>query len=153
VTTFQRERWATFVKDAMPIFPLHYMELALDQDKVRLCLDFSRYEAADREGQLHLVTMREDGKLAGYWIGAVMLHLHYADAGPMAIVDIYFVLPEYRVGGNGAKLLLEVERTLKERGVVKIYQSCKVHSDQSGLFKALGYKPTDYVFTKFIGDK
>lgn len=148
--TYQEEQWPDFVEDAKPIFPIHWEEMALNKDEIKLCLDFTRYEEAYAKQQIHVVTMRSDGKLVGYHVSFLLRHLHYADAGVMAYTDIYFILPEYRVGGAGAKLFMTMERTLRYRGIVKIYMSTKVHQDHSDLILALGYKMTDKVFTKLI---
>lgn len=146
------ERWADYAKDAEALWPAHYAELALDQDKIKLGVDYERYEKADAEGHGMIVTARDDGKLVGYFIAMLLPHLHYKDAGKMAYPDVYYVLPEYRTAGVGAKLLLALEMACKAIGVTKIYMTCKLHQDHSKLFELLGYKPTDIVFTKYIGE-
>ncbi len=151
VCTFQIENWEKFFADVQPIFPLHWAELALDQDAVKLGIDNERYLQMQAAGMLHILTMRSAGELVGYYIAFVLPHTHYKDAGLMAFTDIYFVLPEFRKGPTGMALFIEAERTLKERGVKKAYLSCKVHMDHSKLFEALGWTFTDKSFTKYIG--
>lgn len=149
---YQVERWADFVVDGEKIFPEHYKELALDQSKIKLDVDYERYEKADADGNGLIVTARSDGKLIGYYIAMILPHLHYKSAGKMSYPDVYYILPEFRTGGVGAKLIMALEIALKAVGVVKIYQSCKVHQDHSALFEALGYKKSDIVLTKYIGE-
>jgi GNAT superfamily N-acetyltransferase len=149
---FRVEQWYAFWRDCQELTPLHWAEAALDRDKIALSIKPENYQACDDQGILHIVTARDGAKMVGYFIANVVIHPHYKEAGPMAFTDMYFMHPDYRNGGNGAKLLIEVERTLKERGVVKIYISTKVHEDKSELLKALKYQPADLSFTKWIGD-
>jgi N-acetylglutamate synthase-like GNAT family acetyltransferase len=151
--TFQVERWPEFWRDCQELTPIHWAEAALDRDKIKLSIKPENYQVCDENGILHIVTARDRTKMVGYFVANVVIHPHYKEAGLMAFTDMYFIHPDYRRGGTGAKLLLEVERTLKERGVVKIYISTKVHENKSALLKALGYKPADLSFTKMIGGK
>lgn len=149
VTTFQVEKIATFVPDAHLLFPLHYKELALDQDQIKFGFDAGRYLQFEQEGKLHIVTVRSDGRLVGYFIAVIVPHLHYKDAGLMAQTDMYYLLPEFR-NGTGVKMLIEVERTLRQKGVTKFFISCKVHQDHSELFEKMGFAKTDVVFAKLL---
>jgi GNAT superfamily N-acetyltransferase len=149
--SFKVERWPQFWPDLQKLQYQHWQELALDRERIKLGVDDTRFGVIDEQGLLHILTVRDEGNLVGYFLAVVMAHLHYKDAGLMAFTDMYFVIPEYRVGGCGVKMFMEVERTLRERGVVKIYLSCKVHQDHSELFEALGYNASDISFTKYIG--
>ena len=104
----------------------------------------------DAKGILHILTLRDDGKLVGYYLAFVFPHVHYASSGLMSFTDVYYLRPEYRRGGIGAALLAEAERTLRDRGVTKAYLSCKVHQDHSELFQMLGWRKTDYCFAKML---
>ena len=68
-----------------------------------------------------IATVRDDGRFVGYTILAIMPHLHYKSAGLMAMIDVYYLKPEYRKGGTGAKMIMFAEKTLWEKGVKKIY--------------------------------
>ncbi len=172
--TFQVERFQDIAKELAPLFVHHWNESALDQEKIKLAPNWKRYGAMQNEGILHIVTVRclpDDhesreaqkqvtanppieslangrGKLVGYYFAMILPHLHYSTAGPMAYPDAYFILPQFRKGGAGAKLLAEMERTLWEKGIVKIYLSTKVHDDHGPLFERMGYRLTDKVYTK-----
>jgi GNAT superfamily N-acetyltransferase len=150
--TFQIETWAQFYPDAKQIMPAHWRELAMDQDKIQLALDEPKYADMDRNGILHILAVRDDGHLVGYYLAFIFPHFHYSQAGLMAFTDIYYVKPEYRVGPIGARLFIEAEKTLKARGVTKAYNSCKIHQNHSRLFEHLGWVPTDICFTKWLGD-
>lgn len=108
------------------------------------------YVDADERGIGHIATVRDEGKLVGYAILAVMPHLHYKSAGPMAMIDVYYLKPAYRKGGTGAKMIMFAELTLKAKGVTKVYFSTKVHLDNGKLLEALGFKFSDKVYTKLL---
>jgi GNAT superfamily N-acetyltransferase len=148
--SFQKESWKDLERDGQELFAMNFAELGLNKDKVFLAPNSSLFEEIDQKGVLHIITARKDGKLVGYHISALLPHMHYRDAGMMGYTDAYYVHPEHRKGGLGAKLLIEVERTLRERGATKFYISTKAHSDNSELFEALGYSFTDKVFTKML---
>lgn len=142
----------TWWKDAQELIPIHYEELSLDKDKVKIGINCQRYLALESECMLHIVTVRlGDGKMVGYYIAMILPHMHYKDAGLMAYTDMYFIHPGFRLGGVGARMMVFVEETLRRRGVVKAYITTKLKLDLSPLFEALGWKATDKVFTKFLG--
>lgn len=149
--TFGMEKWGPFSADAnaQGLFQEHWESLALDKDRIALALDNVRYEHMDAAGILHIVTLRDESVLAGYFIAFLLPHVHYVDAGLMAFTDIYYLRPHYR-SQFGAALLREAEQTMKQRGVVKAYLSCKVHQDHTALFEKLGWKLTDKSFTKYL---
>ena len=147
--TFHVERWAQFYPDVKPIFPLHWRELALNQAEIPLSIDEAKYETLDKTGILLIITARDSGNLIGYYLWFLMPHMHYCEAGPMGLTDMYFVLPEYR-RGVGAKLFIFSKMELEKRGVIKAITSCKAHSDQSAMLDALGWTLSDYTFVMLL---
>jgi GNAT superfamily N-acetyltransferase len=150
--TYQVEDVETVLRDAAPLFPRQWEELGRDKDKIGgIAPHAARYRELEKMGLMHCVAMRADGRMVGYYVACVCEHLHYHGAGLMAHTDLYYVMPEFRRGGLGAKMLIFLQETLKARGVVKIYASTKAHSDHGALFEALGFKLSDRIFTKYIG--
>jgi len=147
--TFATEPLAKWFFDARPLFPLHYEELAMNQDAIKLDLDASRYEELEEKGALHIATVRDNGELVGYFVSFLMPHLHYASAGTMAYTDMYWLKPRYRTG-YGAKLLLYVEHCWRQLGCTKAYLSCKVKQDHTAMFKLLGFELSDFFFVKLL---
>lgn len=148
--TFEVESWAEYSRDAAKLWERHWREVGLDHDRIPLGINAQTYQQIEANGCLHILTMRVDGQLVGYFLAFLMVNPHYKDAGLMAQTDVYWIAPEHRKG-NGAKLLVEAERTLRARGVKKMYLSCKVQHDHSEFFEALGWRKTDYVFAKILG--
>lgn len=148
--TYQTEKLAAFFMDAKYIFPEHYEELSLNKSVAKQKLDIPRYEHLEENNALHIATVRDEGKIVGYFVSFLMPHLHYADAGRMGYCDMYYVLKSHRIGGIGARLLCFVEKCMKELGIIKLYWSFKVHQDHGALFEALGFKPSDMMYTKVL---
>lgn len=161
---FQVERFSAIRQEAEPIFERHWREIAVDQERIAYAPDWSKYEAMEQSGILHTLTVRHventaesncatgesHGKIVGYFIALILEHPHYSTAGRMAMTDVYYILPEFRKGGAGAKMLAAVEHSLKALEVSKAYLSTKVHDDHSELFERMGWKLTDKCFTKLL---
>jgi GNAT superfamily N-acetyltransferase len=148
--SFNIEKWKDFYKDAQIIFPRHYEELSLEKGRVPMALDFEKYQQVEDTGYLHILTMRSDGKLIGYYLALIVVHPHYKTGGLFSSCDMFYVLPEYRKGGTGAKLLVMAEESLKDRGVLKASMSVKLKQNHSELLQGLGWEPTDLVLQKVL---
>lgn len=139
--------------DALPEMrehlPRHWAELALDKDRVKLDPDWDRYARLDADGQMCIVTLRAQGKLVGYCWMIVGTELHYRTT-LTAVMDIFYILPEYRGRMGGVRLFRAVEAELKRRGVARMYVGSKLHRDSSRLFKALGYREVEAWFSKMV---
>jgi L-amino acid N-acyltransferase YncA len=105
-------------------------------------------------GRLHVFTARHDRRLVGYHVAIVAGHLHYVST-LHAITDVYYVLPEYRKGRTGLCLFRAYEAEMVRLGVRKLITGAKLHTadGRSGkLFEYLGWRPTETVYTKLIGE-
>lgn len=134
-----------------PLLPIHYKELALDQDKVPLSPQFDKYVAAEQRGELIFVTLRKVGQMVGYFIGFIAPGLHYSTC-LTCNMDIFYVLPDHRGSGTGFQLFKFVERQLKKRGVDRMFVGSKMHKDASWLFEKLNYTPVETYYSAWLGD-
>lgn len=152
--TFQVERFDHCIEEIEVHFDAHWNELARDKDKIKPKMAKDRYREVDAANLLHIVTVRESEspfRVVGYFFTFLLPHWHYADAGQMAYVDMYYLSPEYRRGSTGVNFLRFVENSLRDRGIVKFYLSTKDHMNHGRLFERLGYKISDHVYTKYLG--
>lgn len=145
------ETWKSIAGEIEAVAAFHWEELALDKLLFKRDLDHTQYNVLDEMGRLQITAAREDGKLIGYIVCFVMPHhLHYMSSGPVALADMYFILREYRKGGLGVRMFAEMERGLKDRGVIRAHMSCKTHEPHNELFARMGWSHTDDTFSKLL---
>jgi hypothetical protein len=149
--TAQVEPWSDMKRDLLPLLPLHWKELALNQDKVPLDPQYDIYDAREAAGQTLVVTLREAGVLVGYFIGFVAPGLHYRTCLTLTM-DIFWTHPDIRKGFAAVKMFRLVEREAKRRGVQRIFYGSKSHKDASKLFEFLRMDPVEVYYSKWIGD-
>ena len=131
------------------IFYEHWKEIALDKKVIPLDPDWNRYATMDSQGYLHMMTVRDDGILIGYYLAIVMSHLHYKSS-MTAWSDIFYLHPDYRFGWTGYKLFVHTESMLKKLGVQKSYVMTKAHLPINMLMKRLKYRLIERTFTKLL---
>lgn len=145
--TAQVEPFAPFLEEVKPILPRHYAELALDQDKIPLDPMYELYLQRDQAGQAMSVTVREDGKLIGYFVGFIAPGLHYRTCLTLTM-DIFYVVPEHRGHNAGWLLFDEVEKECKRRGIQRMFVGTKLHKDASWLFEKRKYVEVEKYYSR-----
>ncbi|QRF55306.1 GNAT family N-acetyltransferase [Variovorax paradoxus] len=150
-TTYKVERWRDLRREMLPLLVQHWKEIALNHAAVPLDIDHEKYDALDKDGALHIVTVRQDGELVGYHVAIISGHLHYKST-LHGITDVYWLAPAHRQGFTGIRLFRHVEKEMAALGVRKLFTGTKVHLDMSKLFEHLGYKRVEYLYAKLIGD-
>lgn len=150
--TAQIESFEERLDELQRLLPLHYEELALNQDQVPLAPQYDIYIARERNGELLFVTLRELGELVGYFIGFIAPGLHYKTC-LTCTMDIFFVHPSRRGHAlPGVRLFRAVERELRRRGVQRWFVGSKCKADTSALFKFLNFEQVETYYSKWIGD-
>lgn len=149
--TAQCESLSERLDELKAFFPLHYSELALNQQQVPLDPQYGVYLDRDAAGQVMLVTLRSDGEIVGYFVGFVAPALHYQTCLTITM-DIFYILPEHRGSGGGFVLFKEVERAAKARGVQRMFVGSKCHKDASWLFEKLGYEEVERFYCLWMGE-
>lgn len=148
--SFAVERWEDVKDEAAPLWPLHWEEVGQNKIKMPLDPDIGRLDYLSSLGKLHIVIARDNGKLVGYHASIIDTLIHYKTV-LAAKGDLHWLHPDYRKGMTGIKLLKEVEKTLKTRGVQVMADFTKLYADKGAVFEHLGYKPIERVYTKWIG--
>lgn len=146
----QVEPFGAALPEMLPHLPQHWEELALDKDSVPLDPCWAVYANREAAGELLLVTLRERGRLIGYSWTFITPGLHYAST-LTAIMDIFWIMPEYRGRLGGRRLFRAVEAELRRRGVKRWFVGSKLHKDSSRLFLALGFQPVELWLSKMLG--
>lgn len=149
--TAQVESLTDRLEELKPLLPLHWEELALNKDKVPLSPQWGIYEARDAAGEVLFVTLRDAGRLVGYFVGFVAPGLHYSTCLTLTM-DIFYTHPDIRGGTAALRLFRAVEREARRRGVQRMFVGSKCHADASRLFQALRYKEVERYFSVWLGD-
>lgn len=149
--TAQVENFKPFLDEVKPLLPGHWDELALNKDKVPLDPKYDDYLRQDAEGKISVVTLRELGKLVGYFIGFVVPGLHYRTCLTYTM-DIFYVHPEHRGSGGGALMVNCLETELRRRGVQRVVMGTKCHRPSGWMFEKLGYTQIEVYYSKWIGE-
>lgn len=146
---FQVEFWPDCKDELIPLVPLHWKEVANNQDCIPLDLYLEEYKRLDDLGMLHIITARSEGKLIGYNIFVIKGHLHYKSS-LTAHNDMYFLHPDYRKGFNGINFFKFSDLYLKNFGVQRVIMATKEKLNKGKIFERLGYKAVDIIYSKIL---
>jgi GNAT superfamily N-acetyltransferase len=135
-----------------PIFDLHWDEVAIHKENIKLNPDYNRYLQMADDGSIKAYIARENGKLIGYAIFIISYNLHYKDH-VYAHNDIVYLSKDYRGSGLAVKLFKIAELELKENYNVDVINvSMKVTLPFDDLMEYLGFEYIERTHSKFIGD-
>jgi GNAT superfamily N-acetyltransferase len=148
--TLQIEKWSDAIAELRPLFSQLWNDVAVDKDRFVAKCEEQKYTALETAGALCLTTIRADKRLVGYYAALILPNPHYEGQGLMAYTDMYWLDPDFRRGNIGLKLFQFTEKVWRERGAVKAYSSHKLHRPRSPVFNALGWTPTDVVYSKVL---
>jgi hypothetical protein len=144
VITYQVETLAATRDEAMPLLDRHYDEIAQFKDVQKLDPDWDAYAALERAGKLWVMTVRDRGSMIGYIVMLVGRSLHYKLV--VASEDIHYLLPAYRRGLTGYKLIAKAKQAMKERGAQLVIMRCNAGQAHGALFERLGAELQDLVY-------
>lgn len=145
----QVERLSDCMEEWAAHHPDHWRELALNRDVIPLNPDYARYRAMDEAGLILFVTLRDEGRLVGYFVGFLMNCLHYQV--PTCTMDIFWTHPSIRGRFGGVRLFRAVKAELQRLGVVRCFVGEKLHKPAGRLFRYLGFKPIEQYYSLLIG--
>jgi len=149
MVNYQQEFLSTVKEDALELIELHYKEIALNQDKIKLNPDWEVYSELEQQGKLKIFTARTGLKLVGYFVVVVDVNLHYKDH-TFASNDIIYLHKDYRKGFAGVKLIKFAEACLTEDGVSILTINTKVHQPFDKVLERLGFNLIERVYSKYL---
>lgn len=149
--TAQPEAFPEFLEEVKPLLPEHYAELALNQDRVPLSPQYDEYLRRDALGMVLTVTVRDAGKLVGYFVGFIAPGLHYSTCLTLQL-DIFWIHPEHRGQKGGFMLFKAMEAEAKRRGIQRLFVGSKCHLPADWLFEKLGYQKVESVYSAMLED-
>ena len=147
---FQRELLFEIVNEVQGLLQLHYDELTLNKDFVKLKPMWERYAALERAGAFVVYTARDKKELVGYSAFFINQHLHYGDL-TVAANDVLFLHPKHRNGRNGIRLIQFCEQELsKQLDAFKITWHAKMQTDLGSVLVRMGYATEEAMFAKLL---
>lgn len=136
----------------MPLLDLHYDELTLNKDVVKLDPMWSEYAALEMMGRFVVFTAREDGKLVGYSAFFINKHIHYASL-IAAQNDVLFIHPEFRRGTTALKFIDYCESMLQVLGARKVTYHIKFSLDWRPVLHRRGYSDEEVMCAKLLKEQ
>ena len=147
VMLFQQEFFSDCYDEAKELLNMHYEEIALNKDFIKLNPSIEQYEDAERLGILKIFTARDEGKIVGYFAVLVTKSLHYQDH-LYATNDVIFLHPDHRKGFTASKLINFSIECLVQDGVSMLFMNTKIHKPFDLLLQRLGFKHVENVYSK-----
>lgn len=152
--TFQLETWASYYSDPdrEGLWLEHYGELeAGHQNRMKMEPDLASYQWLESQGQLAVLTARSAGRLVGYAVTVIRPHMHYRPT-LCGFEDALFLTRGARRGMTGVRLVRAMNEALRKRGVKKVFWHSKVFAPIEGIFRLLGMKKTDEIWSMWLED-
>jgi len=145
----QKELLITIKDELQLLLVDHYEELTLNKHKVKLNPDWNRYFELERQGKLHLFTLRDQTELVGYSVFFLDTHIHYKDL-MVATNDIIYLKKSDRLGTSGIRLIKYSEQQMKLLGADKITWHVKLSQDFRPILHRMGYMDEDIIVGKIL---
>lgn len=152
---YQQEFLATIKTDIQYLIELHWSEIALNQDNIKLNPDWDAYHNLEDQGKLKIFTARDDDgddKLIGYFVVILGNNIHYKDH-LFAANDVIYLHKDYRKGFAGTRLIKFAESYLKGDGVSVLLINTKVHQPFDKVLDRIGFNLIERVYSKYLGGK
>ena len=121
------------------------------KDKIKYNPDYEAYFAMDAKDALHIVTVRKDAKIIGYYISFIYNHPHYKD-DKMAQNDVLFIHPDYRGGTLAYRMFKFAEEELRKLGCSVMMLHMKVNFPFENLCKKLDMDKQEIIYSKYLGE-
>ena len=148
--TYQVEKFTDVIPEFKNIIEQHCDEISLYNKEIApLDPDWELYKNMDKANLLFTYTVRNESRLIGYYVSVVIKHLHYKQT-LVSDCDVFYLLPEYRKGLIGYRLILWAEKELEKIGVKIIILSAKFNKPLESLAKRLGHKPLDLKYFREV---
>jgi len=142
------ERLANVLDEIKPIHAQHWAETESYRHGLEMNPDYDYMVNAENHGRFILFTVRVNGAM----VGNCMMYLSRSTHTQkwVAEEDTIYILPEYRKGRLGVRLIRYVEYVLANMGVTEIRVTVKTVNDVGRLLQHLGYNHTGNQLTKIL---
>lgn len=151
--TFQLEKLADILPEVIGLFNSHYEEPELKNlvDKMPLKPNWYLYLNIEAQGILLFATLREDGKIVGYYAGTVGPSLHHKTT-MTNLEDVYWIHPDKRSNGAAKVLFDNIKDLNKEIGIKFWNVGARINTPASKFLLDYGFTKTQERFGMWLGD-
>lgn len=150
-TTYQQESLVTVIKDVVELARLDWEEINHDKETHPFDPDWDLYELLEDSGSLLIFTVRDSGKLVGYFSVVKSPSLH-SKGNFIFSNDVIYLHKDYRKGRVGIDFFKFVEKCLREDGCRSLQILFTEKFNISPLLVRLGYRPIENKFEKRLVD-
>lgn len=147
---YQQEFLSQVQTECKSLIELHWEEIALNKDNIKLNPDWDAYYSLEGQGKLKIFTARDGNTLVGYFVVILGNNIHYKDH-LFASNDIIYLHKDFRKGFAGVRLIKFAEACLKEDGVSVLTINTKIHQPFDKVLERLKFKPIERVYSKYLG--
>jgi GNAT superfamily N-acetyltransferase len=144
---FARELLCEVVQEVQPLLDLHYRELCLHQDVIKLDPMWPEYALLEQLERFVVFTARDEGRLVGYSAFFLNRHMHYGGF-TVAQNDVLFLHPAARRGTTGLRLIDWTEQMLWDLAADKITYHIKFALDWRPILHRRGYADEEVMVAK-----
>lgn len=146
--TISTEYIEQVLDEIKPVHAAHWQETEGYRHGIALNPDYDYMINAERTSRFILFTVRHEGTL----VGNCMMYLSRSTHTQkwVAEEDTIFILPEYRQGRLGVRLIRYVEDVLRNMGVTEIRVTVKTVNRVGELLQHLGYTHTGNQLTRIL---
>lgn len=137
---------------------LDWEEIEIEHEKVPLDVRWPEYRRLEKVGVLRPFYAWDKDRLVGYSVFFLNEPLHHG-LTKWAINDLIYLLPEYRRGWSGVRLIRQSEAALRELGAKVISYQVKTKGDLGSkhrrgtvgdLLARLGYTRVEEAWAKYL---
>jgi hypothetical protein len=146
---FARELLCEVVQEVQPLLELHYRELCLHRDVIKLDPRWETYAALEQAGAFVVLTAREGEELIGYNAFFFNRHMHYGGF-TVAQNDVLFLHPAFRRGTTALRFLDFSEQQMRELDADKISYHIKFSMDWRPILHRRGYCDEEVMCAKLL---
>lgn len=146
---FAQELLCEVVQEVQPLLQLHYEELCLHRDVVKLDPQWREYALLEQLQRFVVLTAREDGRLCGYSAFFLNRHMHYGGF-TVAQNDVLFLHPDSRRGTTALRLIDWTECQLRDLGAQKVTYHIKFSHDWRPVLHRRGYSDEEVMCGKML---
>jgi len=138
------------LEELKTFFAIQWEETIFPDAKEQLNPDLDLYLNAEENNLLIFLSLKDKGKLVGYFLGFKTKATHSKDE-TYVMQDSIFIHPDYRSKGGGIRLIKQLEEECKKMGVARILLCERVNNPIGKIFERVGYAPSEIYYSKYIG--